>query len=120
MKRGSEEAFAAADDALTRGAYLEAFEIAKPWVDEGHDWAESCIGSLYQCGLGVKQDLEEAVRLFRRAADHGSAGAWYSLGVIYDVGGVNMPPNPELAGAFYQKARELGYFPGQPYIRPLR
>jgi TPR repeat protein len=41
---------------------------------------------LFDCGLGVKQDNVEAVRLYRLAADQGYAFAQLSLGRMFDEG----------------------------------
>jgi TPR repeat protein len=106
------------DAAFANDDYRAAFEIAKPYAEQGHAWAQTCIGSLYQCGLGVNMDLHEAERYFREAAEQGYAGAWYSLGVLYEVGGEDFPDDLEKAKQYYQKASNLGYFPGQPYTAP--
>ena len=44
-------------------------------ADRGTATAEGNIGHLYQTGLGVAADLEEAKRWYRRAAEHGSESA---------------------------------------------
>jgi uncharacterized protein len=93
----------------------EAFRIAMAWAKRGAAWAEHCVGSMYQTGLGVEQDLGKAIEYFERALSHGSRAAWHSLGVLYEVGGPDLQPNPELAASCYARATALGYYPGQTY-----
>ena len=40
-------------------------------------------GTMYHHGEGVAQNYDEAVKLYRMAADQGYAGAQYNLGVMY-------------------------------------
>jgi uncharacterized protein len=109
------DAFTRVDDALQRQAFEEVLRLATPWAQLGHGWAEACIGSLYQCGLGVPRSRESAIHYFERAAAHGFAGAWYALGVIYEVGDQDVPSHPQRAADCYRRAHELGYFPGKPF-----
>jgi TPR repeat protein len=109
------EAFKLADQAIERGAYNEAFSVALPWAQRGCGWAEACIASLYQCGLGVERDMGEAVRYFERSAGHDFVGALYSLGVIYEIGGDGVLADQDKAESFYQRAREMGYVLGAPF-----
>jgi hypothetical protein len=41
---------------------------------------------MYAKGKGVVEDVAEAARLFRIAADQGHAEAQFSLGVMYEIG----------------------------------
>lgn len=109
------EAFARVDDALQRQSFEEALALAAPWAQMGHGWAEACVGSLYQCGLGVAMNRATAIRYFERAAVHGFPGAWHSLGVIYEAGDQDVPPDTGRADECYKKARECGYVPGEPF-----
>ena len=43
------------------------------------------LGCMYTDGEGVKQDIKEAVKWFRKAAEQGYASAQYSLGSMYDI-----------------------------------
>ena len=44
------------------------------------------LGWLHMKGLGVKQDAEEALSLYRQAAGQGFAVAQYNLGLAYRRG----------------------------------
>jgi TPR repeat protein len=46
----------------------------------------SCGRSMYMIGEGVRQDDQEAVKWFRRAAEQGDAHAQFRLGEHYDSG----------------------------------
>jgi TPR repeat protein len=41
---------------------------------------------MYQTGLGIKQDEQEAARLYKLAADKGNAEAMYALSWLYRNG----------------------------------
>ena len=59
--------------------------------------AQGNLGQMYQAGLGVRQDLVEAVRLYRLAADQGLAEAQFHLGLMYEHG-FGVPQNSLEAG----------------------
>ena len=59
--------------------------IAKPRTRGSAD-AQAALGLLYERGDGVKQDLVEAMRWYRAAADHGSSLALGLLGARYANG----------------------------------
>ena len=102
------------DAALGDGLFLKAYQIAKPYADTGYAWAEACLGSLYLCGLGVEQDLWRAKQYLELAAEQGHGGAWYSLGNLYLMGADDFQADPEQGKRCFEKATELGYFPGKP------
>ncbi|MBN8733171.1 MAG: sel1 repeat family protein [Acidobacteria bacterium] len=104
------------DDAMARNAWDEVYRLALPHAEQGKDWAEHCIGTLYLCGFGVEQDLRKAVEYCERAVAHGSDGALQSLGVIYEVGGESVPRNIELAHEYYARCKASGYIFGAPYF----
>lgn len=106
------------DAAFSNDDYRGAFEIARPYAELGCPWAQACLGSLYQCGLGVTKDLRKAEGYFRAAAEQGFAGAWYSLGVVYECGGDDFPADPQRAKQCYEQASSMGYVLGQLYTPP--
>jgi TPR repeat protein len=66
-----------------------------------------CLASCYHRGSGVDEDEDEAVGLYRRAADMGDAAAQYCLGVLYDSGeGVSQ--DSAQAATWLRKAAEQG------------
>ena len=52
------------------------------WLKElskNNQYAQLNLGNMYYCGLRVKQDYKEAVRLYRLSADQGDSIAQYYL-----------------------------------------
>ena len=56
----------------------------------------------------MTKDIDEAQRLYRKAADQGLPGAEYNLGVMFDNGN-GVPRDSEEALRWYNKAAEQGY-----------
>jgi hypothetical protein len=67
----------------------------------------SNLAFIYQEGRGVVKDLREAVRLYRRAVERGSAEAMTSLGVLY-VAGKGVAKNDHEAVRLFRRAAEPG------------
>ena len=55
-------------------------------AEQGDAFAQNRLGSMYDIGLGVPQDNQEAARWYRLAAEQGYASAQTSLGVMYATG----------------------------------
>jgi len=62
-------------DAYERKDYKEAFRLWLPLAEQGNAFAQFNLGVMYEDGLGVPQDDQEAVRLYRLSAEQGDAGA---------------------------------------------
>lgn len=60
------------------------------------------MGTLYEHGIGVIKDVNEAVRYYRRAADLGSSKAFGKLGYAYEHG-EGVEKDLELALDYYEK-----------------
>ena len=70
--------------------------------------AQNELGECYFTGRGVKQDMAEAVKYYRKAADQGLAEAQYNLGYCYDnANGVDL--DTEKAIELYRKAAKQGH-----------
>ena len=69
-------------------------------------------GRAYYLGKGVSRDHQEAVRWFRRAAEHDHAAAQNNLGVCYQCG-EGVPQDYSEAVKWYRKAAEKGDTDGQ-------
>ncbi len=63
-----------------------AFPAVQSAATSGEAWAQADMGSLYETGLLVAQNNEEAVRWYKLAADQGYAGAQTNLGTMYATG----------------------------------
>ncbi len=72
-------------------------DIARKWIVQAlpailraaqrdQAWAQSDLGTAYELGIGVKQDVSRAARLYFKAAKQGYAGAQTNLGVLYGTG----------------------------------
>ena len=74
--------------------------------------AQARLGLIYQRGLDVPQDYQEAARLYRAAAEQGHLMAQYSLGGMYYTG-QGVPQDYEEAIRWYQDCAEQGNVPAQ-------
>ena len=57
-----------ASAAYERGDYVQAMKIFRQLAENGHQWAQRRVGSMYAEGKGVPQDYQEAVKWYRLAA----------------------------------------------------
>ena len=99
--------FSAGVDAYKAGEYETAYEIWLPMAENGHAYAQTLLGSLYQNGEGVVQDYVEAARWYRLAAEQGIAGAQSNLGIMYHQGQGVLQDYAE-AARWYRLAAEQG------------
>jgi uncharacterized caspase-like protein len=86
-----EKAFTLFSDAAKAGDAEATFELAK----------------LYERGIGVQQDLAEALRLYRTSADMGFADAINDLGFFHYQGIQGLPRDPQKAIQLFQQAADL-------------
>ncbi|MGE4490542.1 MAG: trypsin-like peptidase domain-containing protein [Kiritimatiellales bacterium] len=70
--------------------------------------AQYYVGVVYDEGLGVSADNEEAIKWYRLAAEQGHKDAQYTLGVYYDAG-TGVSQNAEEAAKWYRLAAEQGH-----------
>jgi len=78
--------FQAGLEAADRGDYPTAVKEFQLSAERGDVKARYNLGVMYQLGLGVPQDDQEAIRWYRLAAEQGDASAQFKLGVMYDKG----------------------------------
>jgi len=83
-------------------------ESLRQRAEEGDADAQYNLGFVYETGLGVPQDDEEAVIWFLRAADQGHAEAQASLGFLYSTGD-SVPQNYVEAVRWYRLAADRGF-----------
>ena len=90
----------------------EEYEIAMSWLErastEGFPNSQYTLGKMYQYGLSVQQNDEEAARLFMEAADQGYANAQYNLAKLYRDGR-GVPRNEDLSIHYFQLAAVQGH-----------
>ena len=81
-----DENLKAAMDAIDRQDYEEALRQLRPLAESGNAKAQSSLGVLYQLGMGINRDLQEAIKWFKLAVDQGEGIAAHNLGTIYLTG----------------------------------
>ena len=62
---------------------------------------------MYENGIGVKKDNDEAVKWYREAAEQGHADAQYNLGYMYEKG-LGVKKDKAEAEKWFRKARGQG------------
>ena len=87
------------------GDYKNALKGVRPLAAEGNPQAQNILAHLYLKGLGVNQDINEAVRLLKLSAavDDKGAAARLSLGELYAKGEL-VPQDNKAAFYWYEKA----------------
>jgi len=86
----------------------EALKLLTESVDSGQMDATVTLATLYETGIGVRQDFGEAVRLYSVAASSGSPAALTGLGILY-MRGKGVRRNPKLAMELFLRASQAGY-----------
>ncbi|MBU5679197.1 serine/threonine-protein kinase [Blautia sp. MSJ-9] len=87
-------------------------EEAASWyekaVEEGDISAMNNLAYMYECGVGVSQDYEKALELYKQAADCGLGVAMTTMGTIYWQGLLGQEIDNAEAVKWYEKAIENG------------
>ena len=65
------------------------------------------MGFFYENGIGVKRNIEEATKWYRKAAEQGESTAQCNLGFFYE-NGIGVKSNIEEATKWYRKAANNG------------
>jgi len=70
------------------GVQRDYFQAMKLCVDAAREYvpAQYCVGYLYQHGLGMSPDPQNAVIWYRKAGEQGHVGAMLELGKMYSGG----------------------------------
>ncbi|MHA7944015.1 tetratricopeptide repeat protein [Formosa sp. 3Alg 14/1] len=84
-------------------AFTKFMEAAK----EGHEYAQFNIGLMYEQGLGVAKNQEEAFNWYTKSATQKNSAAQFNLGVCYE-NGYGTPVDFAKANAWYRKASLQG------------
>ena len=93
--------------AYNKGDYATALREWVPLAQNGHPNAQNNLGVMYREGEGVRQNYDEAVKLFRLSANQGDAEAQNNLGWLYD-NGWGVTQNYNEANKWYKLAAEQG------------
>jgi len=81
-------------------------------ADSGDPEALNSVGSAFANGQGVAQDLAEALRYCRQAAERGHGAAQFNLGMAHELGR-GAPVDLTVAFAHYLKSGQDGFAPAQ-------
>ena len=84
------------------------FEKTKANAANGNASAQYNLGVMYEQGIGTPEDLSEAAKWYRRAAEQGDPEAQSNLGVLYDQGR-GMAQDQAAAAKWYAAAAEKGH-----------
>ena len=93
--------------ALERRDYATAYQILRPFADQGLSSAQRIIGNMYATGRGVAQNYAEALKWYRKAADQGDILASVALGLLY-AGGQGLTQDYVEAAKWMRKAADQG------------
>ena len=74
----------------------------------GQAKAQCELGLCYELGDGIKKNLVEAVKWYRKAAEQGYPEAYCYLGICYEQG-IGVKQDMKEAGKWYAKATNQGY-----------
>jgi len=77
--------------------------------DAGDPEAMFELARLYEQGIGVDQDIDTALGLFRRSAGKDFADAINDLGFLHFQGGLGVPRDPKKAIGYFARAADLGH-----------
>jgi len=97
-----------AEAAYAAGNFERAAAELRPLAEDGDALAQHNLGVMYQKGIGVAKDRDEAMRWYRRAAEAGVASSQYNLGLMYESG-KGAARNPAEARKWFELAAAQGH-----------
>ena len=107
------EAFAAQEATLGQSQEFSVHpEVLAKQAAEGDLDAQYDLAVCYEEGAGIDQDMDEAMKRFRRAAEQGHADAQNKLGAAYAYG-IHVPQDYDEAVKWYEQAAEKGQVDAQ-------
>ena len=94
-------------DEYTKGNFSSSLKLLKPLAERGQLDAEIILGSIYEKGLGVKQDIKAAIKWYEKAAEKLNPQALFQLGDIYETGN-GVDRDSDLALQYFDLAANSG------------
>ncbi len=94
---------------LEKEKYEDAFRLLLPCAENGIEEAQSNIGVMYQLGLGITRDIQQAIKWLSLAAENGCGEAAHNLGTLYLTSEPDIPRNQQKSSYWYRRAKELGF-----------
>jgi serine/threonine protein kinase len=96
--------------------YVEALRLFRRCSDLGDANCMNYLGQMYQSGLGVNSDYQEAQSWYSRAAGRGYSWGLYSIGLLHMSGGPGIPKDCNVAREWFQKAAAAGIGRAQQWL----
>ena len=93
----------------------QALQVCITAAKQGNMRAQTTLGNMYYNGVGVPQNLNEAVHWYGAAAEQGDSWAQYRLGYMYHIGR-GVVQNYREAMRWYRAAAEQGYGTAQHFL----
>ena len=101
----SQAALTLADYYLSKNSSAAELEQARllyeQFAKQGEQSAQLKLGYLYENGLGISKDYNQALNWYTAAGQQGQVQAQYLLGRLYQFGWIGMPPNYSQAKQCY-------------------
>ena len=116
IKKDSDITFQQAMAAYEHSDYLTAGRLFKLLAKQGHVESQRMLGNMYDKGLGLPQDFNEAIAWYQKAAKQNDRVAQYHLGLKY-ANGQGVAENPTEAYIWFAISFNNGY---EPAANPLR
>ena len=85
----------------------EAAKLLQKAAASGDPEAQFELARLYEQGVGVEQNVDKALEMYRKSADNNFADAINDLGFLHFQGGLGIIRDPKKAIKFFERAAEL-------------
>jgi len=95
------------EEVLNREKEPEELTKLREDAHQGDPQAQGRLGTMLALGEEVAQDLDEAIRWLKLAADQSDIASMFNLGIIYEQG-LGVAVDPDEAGLWYWQAAEKG------------
>jgi TPR repeat protein len=92
---------------LREGDYTAALKLFTSEAAKGNSQAKYWLGYMNELGLGTPRDTQQAIGLYRQAADKNVVAAELRLGDLY-LHGNYVPPDPGSAKSYLERAAYQG------------
>ena len=103
---GAAEDIERAESSLRAGDVVTAFSLLRKAADQNHPGAQARLADL----LRAAEFYQEALALYRKAAEQGDAAGEFGLGRMY-ADGLGVPRDPAVALDWYRKAEKKNHAP---------
>lgn len=103
---GAAEDIERAESSLRGGDVATAFSLLRKASDQNHPGAQARLADL----LRAAEFYQEALSLYRKAAEQGDAAGEFGLGRMY-ADGLGVPRDPAVALEWYRKAEKKDHAP---------